>query len=135
LKFGCIQKDYLIWARRQVSRSGRVALSRRVAGREAVKKGRVIVTQPCIGQSMSADDSDRLLTYREFCGHLQDGVEGGLPFGDGLTRARPPQGRYKIAIGLTGEPVATASRSGAITHRNDHCLNSAHIGARTEKSR
>ena len=50
-------------------------------------------------------------------------------------RARPPQSRYKIAIGLTGEPVATASGSGAITHRNDHCLNSAHIGARTEKSR
>ena len=46
-----------------------------------------------------------------------------------------PQNRHKIAIGLTGEPVATASRSGAITHRNDHRPNSAHSGARTEKSR
>ena len=46
-----------------------------------------------------------------------------------------PQNRHKIAIGLTGEPVATASRSGAITHRNVHRPNSAHSGARTEKSR
>ena len=42
---------------------------------------------------------------------------------------------HKIAIGLTGEPVATDRRSGAITHRKDHCLNSAHIGARTVRSR
>jgi hypothetical protein len=50
-------------------------------------------------------------------------------------RTRPLASRYKIAIGLTGDPVATASRSGAITHRNDQCLNSAHNGARTAKSR
>ena len=48
---------------------------------------------------------------------------------------KAPQNRHKIAIGLTGEPVATESRSGAITHRNVHRPNSAHSGARTEKSR
>jgi len=51
------------------------------------------------------------------------------------SREPRPESGHKIAIGLTGEPVATDRRSGAITHRKDHCRNSAHIGARTERSR
>lgn len=43
--------------------------------------------------------------------------------------------RQTRAIGLTGEPVAIGSRSGAITHRNDHFLISAHIAANADRSR
>jgi hypothetical protein len=32
----------------------------------------------------------------------------------------------RIAIGLTGEPVAVGMRSGAITHKNDHRFASSH---------
>ena len=64
-----------------------------------------------------------------------DPGEGRLRCSDGLTPGPAAQSRHKIAIGLTGEPVARASRSGAITHRNDHRLNSAHSGARAENSR
>jgi hypothetical protein len=31
-----------------------------------------------------------------------------------------------IAMGLTGEPVASGNRSGAITHKNDHRLSCSH---------
>jgi hypothetical protein len=34
--------------------------------------------------------------------------------------AAAPLARYKIAMGLTGEPVPRGSRSGAITVRKDH---------------
>ena len=40
--------------------------------------------------------------------------------------AAEPRGTYKIAIGLTGDPVPVGSRSGAITHRNDQRRISAH---------
>ena len=40
--------------------------------------------------------------------------------------APEPRGTYKIAIGLTGDPVPAGSRSGAIMHRNDQRSISAH---------
>ena len=44
----------------------------------------------------------------------------------------PPSGRrarQNTAIGLTGEPVPVGSRSGAVTHRNDHRPAAAHAAA------
>jgi hypothetical protein len=41
----------------------------------------------------------------------------------------------RIAIGLTGEPVAAGSRSGAITHKKDQRLASSHSGTRSSNWR
>jgi hypothetical protein len=42
----------------------------------------------------------------------------------GLTRSHAS--RQRIAIGLTGEPVAVGIRNGAITHKNDQRFSSSH---------
>jgi hypothetical protein len=68
-----------------------------------------------------------------------------LPRPDDSSRCRPAGGSspewsgwrwdQRIAIGLTGEPVAAGSRSGAITQRKDHRLSSSHTGTRSSNCR
>ena len=80
--------------------------------------------RPCI--LTSAASAEKPPRWQEYVDNMSPWFAMGLA---------PAASTHKIAIGLTGEPVARASRSGATTHRNDHCLNSAHSGARAEKSR
>lgn len=60
------------------------------------------------------------------------------PVGKGIYRltAWPgPVGRHRIARGLTGDPVAAGSRSGAITQRNDQRPSCAQIAVRSSNRR
>ena len=45
------------------------------------------------------------------------------------------RGRYRMAMGLTGEPVPPGSRSGAMTHRNDQRPACSHAGTRSSNCR
>lgn len=68
-------------------------------------------------------------TRRGMVSRSNDGDPHGKPGRDNRLPARlapEPRGTYKIAIGLTGDPVPVGSRSGAIMHRNDQRRISAH---------
>ena len=47
----------------------------------------------------------------------------------------PPAAPQRIAMGLTGDPVPVGSRSGAMTHKNDHRPASSHTRTRSSNWR
>jgi hypothetical protein len=66
-----------------------------------------------------------------------DGVrgEGDLDYQLDHARAASMRCSHKIAIGFTGEPVASGSRSGAITHKNDQRSCCSHNGTTSSNCR
>jgi catechol 2,3-dioxygenase-like lactoylglutathione lyase family enzyme len=127
-----------------VSRAGYTVLGWRVRDIEEAVRGlaaRGVVFRGNTAWTRTSTVSGR---PRAAAGSRGSPIPTATPFRSPSSRSRlalsavPPVGkraRHMIAIGFTGEPVPPGSRSGAMTHRNDHRPAASHSGARSSNCR